>query len=428
MKHSFVPRALLVMGLVNVASFAAHAQAPAPAGQFFFRDGDRAQITGDSITQGKTYSTLVESYVLSRFPTWKITFRNTGWSGDTMGLRTRGGLDKGFTRDIEPLQSTAVTIDFGMNDARGGQNGLDNYLASARNLTDKLTATGARVALVTSSPEEKYEADQPAGSTYNAMLRAYSAGLKGVAAEKNVLFVDQLNPIITTIEAGRKAGVLSATLGGPRLVPDGVHPNWAGGLVMATHILKGLNAPQLVSKVELDAKTGVPVAENAKVSQVKTGATLSFTRLDNALPWPIGKVEPALQIPGFAPLDDLSRYELKVTNLTAPNSDLLIDGAKVATFTAAQLAAGVNLSSLDSGPIAEQKNALLKAISDKNDLFYTRWRMVQLYEFPTWAKVDIEASRAAEVKRLDDQIAAAQTQIDALRLPKPHVWTLQPAA
>jgi hypothetical protein len=38
------------------------------------------------------------------------------------------------------------------------------------------------------------------------------------------------------------AGVLAPTEGGLRLIPDGVHPGWGGHLLMATHILKGLNA------------------------------------------------------------------------------------------------------------------------------------------------------------------------------------------
>lgn len=425
MKKPLFFRALLALSAATLLAIPACAQ-PAAA-PFFFKDGDRAQITGDSITQGRTYSTLIESYVLSRYPNWNITFRNTGWSGDTMGLRTRGGLDKGFARDLEPLQSTAVTIDFGMNDARAGANGAEGYAANARILADKFKAAGTRVAFVTSSPEEKYEDGQPAGSAYNTMLRTYSDSLKSVAAEKNVLFVDELNPMIATIEAGRKAGVLGAT-GNPRLVPDGVHPNWDGGLVMATHILQGLNASSLVSKVELDAKSGAVKTEGAKVTEIKTGEKLSFSRLDGALPWPVGKADLALKIPGFAPLDDLSRYELKITSLTAPKYDILIDDKKSETVTAAQLAAGVNLSKMEAGSIADQQDALLKAITEKNNLFYTRWRDVQIYETPTWIKADIEPSRAAELKRLDDQITEKEKQINDLRQPKSHVWTIQAAA
>jgi lysophospholipase L1-like esterase len=428
-RRSFFAVAACTLALPLATTLSTQRAAAQPAGDFFFHDGDRAMILGDSITEQRMYPALIESYVLSRFPQWNITFRNTGWSGDTMGLRTRGGQDNGFKRDLAPLQPTAVTIDFGMNDARAGNNGYDAYVKNAQTLADKFAAIGTRVAFVTSSPEERYQENQPAGSAYNLMLRKYSDGLKNVAAEKNDLFVDQLNPMIATIEAGRAAGVLSKTEGGPRLIPDGVHPNWAGHLVMATNILKGLRAPSLVSSVEIDAKNGAVKADKARVTDVKTGEALSFSRLDEALPWPLPKdVALALGIPGSAPLDDLSRYILKVDNLTAANYKLAVDGQDAGTFTRAQLAAGVNLSQ-NAGPINEQTAKLLTAILNKNNLFYNRWRAVQIAAIPAWIPQDtLETARATELARLDAQIAAAEKGINELRAPATHVWTLTPAA
>ena len=195
-------RAMRFLAIGFFATLAVHAAEPSTA-EFFFHDGDRAMILGDSITQQHLYSTLVESYVVSRYPDWKITFRNTGWSGDTMNLRTRKGLDVGFDRDLKPLSPTAVTIDFGMNDARAGADGAAVYVDNARKLAGKFAAIGARIAFVTSSPEDKYQDGQPAGSAYNNMLRKYSDGLRQVAAEKNLPFIDQLNPMIKVIESAR---------------------------------------------------------------------------------------------------------------------------------------------------------------------------------------------------------------------------------
>ncbi len=398
-----------------------------PAGGFFFHDGDRAMILGDSITEQHQYSTLIESYVLSRFPNWKIIFRNAGWSGDTMGLRQRGGLDNGFTRDLAPLKPTAVTIDFGMNDARAGDGGYDGYVANTRTLVDKFNALGTRVALVTSSSEEKYEAGQPAGSGYNLMLRKYSEGLKGVAAEKNVLFVDQLNPMIATIESGKQAEVLTAD-GKVRLIPDAVHPNWAGHLVMAAHILKGLNAPSLVSSVEIDTARGAVKAEKAKISDVKTGDTLSFVRQDEDMPWPIpGEAAVALGIPGFTPLNDLSRYMLKVTNLPAANYKVSLDDKELGTFTKEQLAEGVNLSMQAAAAMPETAK-LFKDIAAKNQGYRRRWREIQLATAPSWIPADtVEAARQKELARLDAQLADLDAKLNEPRVPGPHIWTVKPA-
>lgn len=396
---------------------------------FFFRDGDRAMILGDSITQGRTYSTYIESYVLSRFPKWNITFRNTGWSGDTMGLRLRGGLEKGFMRDLQPLKPTAVTIDFGMNDGRARDKGYPEYLANAQKMAKLFAAEGTRVAFVTSSPEERFQANQPAGSEYNLVLRKYSDGLKTVAAENQLPFVDQLAPMIEVIETGRKEGILGVDESGARLAPDGVHPNPSGGVVMAAVILKGLKAPSLVSSVEVNAANGEAKADGATVSNVKTGETLSFTRLDEAMPWPLPKDGlVAAKISNFKPFDDLSRYELKVTNLSAPKYEVAIDGKPIGTFTKEELAGGVNVSE-KAADVMPEVGKLLEAIRAKNDVYYKLWRDVKLAQLPDWVPQDvIEPAREARMKELEGSLSRMEEKLQSQRQPVSHEWTLKPAA
>ena len=48
------------------------------AEEFFFKDGDRVLVIGDSITEQHLYSNFLEMWTLSRFPGWKLTFRNVG--------------------------------------------------------------------------------------------------------------------------------------------------------------------------------------------------------------------------------------------------------------------------------------------------------------------------------------------------------------
>src|SRR5215469_246075 len=56
---------------------------------FLIHDGDRVVFLGDSITEQRLYTTYVEAYALTRYPKWSLTFRNTGWGGDTSWLRQR---------------------------------------------------------------------------------------------------------------------------------------------------------------------------------------------------------------------------------------------------------------------------------------------------------------------------------------------------
>src|SRR3981081_1379511 len=90
----------------------------AHSADFFFKDGDKAVIIGDSITEQHLYSNYVEMWTVTRFPKWNITFRNSGIGGD----RSTGGNAR-FKRDVVSHNATAMTVDFGMND--GGYKAFD---------------------------------------------------------------------------------------------------------------------------------------------------------------------------------------------------------------------------------------------------------------------------------------------------------------
>src|SRR5438874_4608492 len=121
---------------------------PATAGEFFFRDGDVVVIIGDSITEQHLYSNYVEMWTVTRFPAWKPTFRNTGISGDT----SPGGNGR-FKRDVVRYNPTAMTVDFGMNDAGDGSPArLNAYLKGLQGMADQAKAANIRVAWVTPQP------------------------------------------------------------------------------------------------------------------------------------------------------------------------------------------------------------------------------------------------------------------------------------
>src|SRR3954469_16696665 len=99
------------MALLSVFAMVASLAAPARAADFFFKDGDVVVIIGDSITEQHLYSNYVEMWTVTRFPNWKLRFRNVGIGGD----RSPGGNSR-FMRDVLIHKPTAMTVDFGMND------------------------------------------------------------------------------------------------------------------------------------------------------------------------------------------------------------------------------------------------------------------------------------------------------------------------
>jgi len=68
-------------------------------------------------------------------------------------------------------------------------------------------------------------------------------------------------------------------------------------------------------------------------------------------------------------------------------------------------------------------------VFQKNNVYYNRWRNVQLYAFPEWARSpQMEERRVAELARLDQQIEGLEKEIDSARKPAPHRFELKPAS
>ncbi len=49
------------------------------ADSYYLKSGDRVVFYGDSITEQQYYTMEVEDYTLTRFPTLKVSFVNSGW-------------------------------------------------------------------------------------------------------------------------------------------------------------------------------------------------------------------------------------------------------------------------------------------------------------------------------------------------------------
>ena len=368
-----------------------------------------------------------------------------GWGGDTAWLRQRAHPDegrlfaadadaqqkmvvesvgRGLDRDVLPLNPTFVTVKFGMNDHSYQPFREDIFRAYARSQTriaQVLKEHNARVAFLTPQPIEEKRAD-PDKDPRNQSLRKFSDGLKEVARAEGATFVDQFDPYMAILLRERPANPSGMVGGG-----DAVHPGPIGHTVMAWAILKNLGAPAVVSRAELAFPAGtVTTATRCRLENVKvSGAGVSFDRLDEALPMPIDeKAKPALKLASI--LDDLSRYDLQVTGLAAQDFEVSIDGEVVMKTSGGDLAKGVNLAA-QAGPITKQAQQVLSLVFEKNNLFFHRWRNVQLFDLPNWAQgPEVEAKRKLETDRLDRQIAGLEGQIDTARQPKSHHFELKP--
>jgi lysophospholipase L1-like esterase len=402
-----------ILGLV-----AASLQAAEPTLQL--KDNDVWVMAGDSITAQRLHTNYIEAFYRTHYPQWHLHFRNSGIGGN----RT-GSILARFDYDVAAWKPTIVSIELGMNDVNGSE---EDYLKGMKQLIAKIRAIPAQPVLISSSPVDD-------GSILNdwkgercQKLHPFTEALKKLAAEENVVFVDQYHALIDLWGENRRKGEALAVKNGtwppkatpapatpaaatgatpapirkpeppiaPSLIPLGgnpVHPGPVGQYNMAAVILEGLKADGEVSSATLKADGKVVEVKGCKISDVSAkDGKLSFTRIDERGPWPISPAaKSAIEL--LPKTLELSKYTLHVTGLAEGEYHVTIDGKPAATVSAKLLAEGWNISTVFEGVLADRANHINELIANLEGKLNQDWRA---------------ASKANE----EDRLAAAQKAIE----------------
>lgn len=318
-------------------------KAPAYEGPFL-KTGDRLAIIGDSITEQKMYSRILETYLTVCQPQLQITARQFGWSGET----AEGFLHR-MTNDCLRFKPTVATLCYGMNDHRYGayteeigQWYSNNYSAVA----GSLKSVGARV--IVGSPGCVGKVPRWAPDT-NAAVDTLNLNLCrlrnidiGIAGQTHERFADVFWPMLTTgFEAKQKYGADYMISG-----KDGVHPGWSGHVVMAYAFLKAMGLDGNIGTFTVDLTANrASVSAGHKLEDFSNG-TLKITSqrypfcatgsLDND-----NSIRSGMALVPFN--RDFNRLMLIVKNGNAANYKITW-GDQSRSYSTAQLAAGVNLA------------------------------------------------------------------------------------
>lgn len=185
-----------VPGLVLLLLFITHAAIAADAPAFEFKDGDRVVLLGGAFIERLQTHGHLETAITVGLADKNLTFRNLGWSGDTVWGDSRGvfgGRDEGFKRlvkDVTEARPTLLVICYGENEAYVGEAGLADFRQGLNRLLDALAPTKARLLLLGPRKHEKLGAPLPDPAQYNTVLRKYSDAIAAVAKERGAAFID----------------------------------------------------------------------------------------------------------------------------------------------------------------------------------------------------------------------------------------------
>jgi lysophospholipase L1-like esterase len=377
--------------MAAIAGRAARADQP-----FAFGASERIVFVGNDFFDHETTDCYIETALTARFPEKNLTFRNLGYSGDTVladarilcaGWDNFGPPDQGFNRLhdlIVHLQPTIIFVAYGMNESFAGPAGLPEFQKNLDRMLDMLSESKARLILISPIAHQKMPSPMPDPAAHNRDLESYAKAIESTAAKRGCLYIDLFH-----------ASALSTN--------DGIHLTAEGYRQAAGRI-----------ENELGFEPGAPFA-NISAGENQDGKSNGLT------PANIKKIPDGLQfmltdrtLPGSAPI-------LHVGGLSDGQYELRAGDTIVATGSAGEWSKGV---ALEKEPSIDQRSKLRALIVQKNFDFFNYWR-AQNDTYILGYRRHEQGKNAPEVAQFEKMSQDADVQIASLRAPVPTQYELR---
>lgn len=163
---------------------------------FQLKDQDRVVFLGATFVEREGQFGYIETALTTAWPDRKITFRNLGWSGDTVWADSRGIFDPpqvGYQRMLElakELKPTVIVFGYGQNESYAGDVGLVAFVRQFEKLCDDLKPLNARYVFMTPTRLERPAPPLPDASRQNPMLAKYAEAVRQLASRRNAPVID----------------------------------------------------------------------------------------------------------------------------------------------------------------------------------------------------------------------------------------------
>ena len=173
------------------------------ADPFAFKDGDRVVFLGSTLIEREQKYGYWELALTLLNRDKNVTFRNLGWSGDTVWGEARNGFDqspKGYERLVQVTKDakpTVIVICYGHNESFAGKAGVPRFATQLEKLIDDLAPTKARIVLMSPTPFLKGGPITDPESR-NKNLALYRDAIKVLAEKRQVQFVDLFDRLLSS--------------------------------------------------------------------------------------------------------------------------------------------------------------------------------------------------------------------------------------
>lgn len=382
---------------------------------FVFQNGDHVVLLGATFFERAQTFGHLESLMTACAGRVPVTFRNLGWSADTVFAESRGLFDspeKGYERMVEHVRAeepTVIVLCYGQNEAMA-QMPPDQFVTQLKRLVRDLGTTGAHVVIVSPHPFLPKPAPLPDASRWNPGLEQLTNLLQSFARENGHTFVDLFHEFAEAMDA---ASVMlqsdvadrGANSADPAAWTDnGIHWNHAGyvraGTVVAARMF-GETAEAPVVVVD-PARRHVSV-RGGKVRKVhwstdgQTLLTLEFRETQ------LSPVPFTVSVMGG---ENQTTEDLNATVADFRN--------RAHRYPLTRIREGTHI--LLHAPVSQQYEALRALVVQKNELYFHRWRPQNITYLFGFRKHE-QGNNAAEIAQFDPLIEALEAQIREVQQP-----------
>lgn len=384
--------------------------------------GDFVAICGDSITEQRIHSVMIEAYLLACSPVPDLELTQFGWSGERIW-----GLNARYNNVIAPFGATVATTCYGMNDgafSKVSPGLLLNYSNHLVSVVGKMKDSGVRFIVLGSPGIIDAAAIGDANSImgrpispadYNETLRSLGEVVRQVSQENGLGFADVHGAMVGAVAKAQAARGKDYTIS-----KDGVHPFENGQLVMAYAFLKGMGCDGDIGTITADWTASSATADaNQTIRGMKDGVIDVESRRYPFFLAP-GEKSPREMSEYFPFNDELNRYMLVVEN--APAKARVTWGDASREYTAEELGRGVNLAAdFPDGPFTGPFTNLVAKIQERQ-AYETVACKSAIETLPKWKEIIPEKDAELEALRqgIMDKIAAKRKETRALVKPVAH--------
>ena len=179
------------------------APAAAPTQKFELKDGDRVVFLGNTLIEREQKYGYWELMLTMAWPERNVTFRNLGWSGDTVWGESRAGFGSqadGFKKLVEEVNAarpTVIFVGYGNVEAFDGETGLPKFVDGFGKLLDELEKTKARIVILGPTRRLNRFAPSRAPRDYNDSVMTYATAMRKLAEQRRLRFIDLASEVAT---------------------------------------------------------------------------------------------------------------------------------------------------------------------------------------------------------------------------------------